>query len=256
MKIVISLTTSPKRIMLLKTTINSILAQTVQPSKIILNIPEKFERTGEKYKIPNWCKSVPKLYINFCGKDYGPITKLLPTIYKLNKKNYKNLYIITIDDDIKYPENMIESYCEFLRRNPNIAVCGISGFNFINNKIIPVTDHSECHIIEAYASIAYLSSVFDDKFDQYLNEVLSDLNCKYSDDFIISNFLGLKRIPRMNLKLDNFNRQTFLNNGSILNIGLNDDALHKGGCIFTPISNGERYKEAARFLKSKNLLAF
>ena len=50
MKIIVSLTTSPKRILLLKQTINSILNQTVDCTKIIINIPYKFNRTNEKYE--------------------------------------------------------------------------------------------------------------------------------------------------------------------------------------------------------------
>ena len=48
-RIVVSLTTSPKRIRLIETTIYSILNQTVPPSIVQVNIPHKFSRTEETF---------------------------------------------------------------------------------------------------------------------------------------------------------------------------------------------------------------
>lgn len=255
MKIIVSLTTSPKRIFNIKPVIYSILNQTVKPSKLVLNIPNIYERTNEKYEIPLWLTLEKKVHLNFCKKDYGPITKLVPTLKLISNKKYKNCYIITIDDDIRYPLNMVETYYKFLTDNPHVYAAGLSGFNFINFRIYPILTHTSVHILEAYASVIYFASIFDESFNKYLDITMYNPSCKYSDDFIISNYLGLKKITRLNLSLPNFNRTQFIESGSILKIGLENDALHKGGCKFSPTLNSERYIEVANFLESKKLLS-
>ena len=48
-KIIVTLTTTPKRLPLIEQTLSSILNQNVKPDKIIINIPSIFKRTGEVY---------------------------------------------------------------------------------------------------------------------------------------------------------------------------------------------------------------
>ena len=75
--IVISLTTSPKRISNLKPIIDNLFNQTMKPDKIVLNIPHIFKRTNQKYDIPKYLYH-NDIIINRVD-DIGPITKILPT---------------------------------------------------------------------------------------------------------------------------------------------------------------------------------
>jgi len=257
MKILVSLTTSPKRISLLKNTINSILKQTVQCSKIILNIPEKFGRTNEYYDIPDFIKSNPKIYINRTKKDIGPIMKLVPTLFLIKKLKYDNCYIITIDDDIVYLPHMIEIYLNYIKKD-KYMVFGISGFNFgLKKEINPISYGSCVDILEGYGSIIYNYDIFDLKdFKKYLSIVLRNKYCKFSDDLIISNYLELNNIKKVLINEILFNRKLLWDSSCILEYGNSDDALHNGAypeCLF---NNDKRYILALEYLKRKNQTYF
>lgn len=92
-KVIVSLTTYNKRIYDVYLAIESIMQQTVKPSKIILWLDENEFRPDN---IPNSLILQQKrgLEIRFCAniKSYK---KLIPTL-----KNYSNDIIITIDDDV------------------------------------------------------------------------------------------------------------------------------------------------------------
>ncbi|MBU6210212.1 MAG: hypothetical protein KGR22_09915, partial [Planctomycetes bacterium] len=53
-RIVVTLTTSPKRLLGLEPVLTSLHNQSVQPDEIHLNIPHIFGRTREPYTIPTW----------------------------------------------------------------------------------------------------------------------------------------------------------------------------------------------------------
>ena len=57
MKYVISFTTSPLRIYKLEPVLNALVKQTRKPDLIVLNIPNRFKRTGERYIIARPLKS-------------------------------------------------------------------------------------------------------------------------------------------------------------------------------------------------------
>jgi hypothetical protein len=257
MKIIISLTTSPKRILLLKETIYSIENQTIPCSKIIINIPSKFGRTNESYVIPYFIKNNPKIYINRTRKDLGPIMKLIPTIFLLDKLKIKKYIVITIDDDIKYLPNMIETYLNYVN-NSNYKVLGISGFNFgNNNEIIPITGTQAVDVVEGYGGVMYHYSIFElEKWKNYLYTILSNKTCKYSDDLIISNYLDLENINRYLIDDINLNRELLWSSGNILEYGNEVDALHNGGYPLCLYNNSDRYLLALKFLKRKNLTNF
>ena len=59
-KIIVSITTSPSRILMMEPVINSLLKQTYPPTLIRINIPKIFKRTKENYKIPIFITNNPK----------------------------------------------------------------------------------------------------------------------------------------------------------------------------------------------------
>ena len=80
MKVVVSFTTSPTRISKTKIMIDSILNQSRKPDFFLLNIPKIFPRTGRSYIIPDFIKNNDNIIINVIDRDYGPATKVIPTI--------------------------------------------------------------------------------------------------------------------------------------------------------------------------------
>lgn len=114
--IVVSLTTIPERIDFVDIPIKCMLLQTRQVNKIVLWLDEnKFSEAN----IPNRVLDLRKygLDIRFV-KDIGPHTKYLYAF-----KEYRNDCIVTIDDDIVYPRNLIERLWNAHEKNPK-AVCG------------------------------------------------------------------------------------------------------------------------------------
>ena len=101
MKYVVSFTTSPTRIHKCQEMLESILKQSRTPDLILLNIPHVFKRTGKEYVVP---ENVSRhVCVNKIKIDYGPGTKIIPTIDFLKKNGYdkNNTRIIYLDDDIK-----------------------------------------------------------------------------------------------------------------------------------------------------------
>ena len=104
---------------------------------LVLNIPKQSLK-GEKYIIPTIVNKLQgdKFIINYCEKDEGPITKLLPSLR--NKKINDNDIIIVCDDDIVYKEDTFKLLEEGVKHSPDkIAtmcfeiIMGYKGFAFI-----------------------------------------------------------------------------------------------------------------------------
>ena len=113
-KIIASLTSFPQRIEKIHKTIECLLTQTVRPDKVILwladsQFPKREESLPESLlRLRNF-----GLTISWC-EDLRSYKKLLPTL-----KEYPEDIIITFDDDIYYPKDVIEKlYNEYLK-NPN-----------------------------------------------------------------------------------------------------------------------------------------
>ena len=99
--LVLSLTSHPPRFPFLLTQLNRVSKQTLFPDLLVLNIAEE-----DYSEIP---KELAILDLPFAFEinlveNLGPGKKLIPTLIK-----YPTSTIITIDDDIDYPESLIES---------------------------------------------------------------------------------------------------------------------------------------------------
>lgn len=118
-EIIVSLTSFSHRVNDVYLTIESIFQQTQKASKVYLWLAER--------DFPNKEKDLPKSLINqmsrglevkFCEEDLGPYTKFFYTL----KENPKSL-IITVDDDILYPFDMIDQLYSAYKKEPNVIHC-------------------------------------------------------------------------------------------------------------------------------------
>ena len=135
-KYVVSFTTSPKRIKDCHRMVKSLIRQHRKPDLILLNIPKEFGRTGETYEIPPTLPSC--VTINQIDRDFGPITKVWPTILYLRSQSYdmSKTRIIYVDDDIYYPPRMVSTYAMLHRKYRRIpTIFCTSGFNYNNGSI-------------------------------------------------------------------------------------------------------------------------
>lgn len=149
MRIVGSMTTIPSRIASIERVIDSILNQTENLECLYLNIPK-----DKNYIIPSFLYKKKNLILNYCDKDYGPITKLIPT---LDVEKDDNVYIITFDDDRIVDKNVVKIIRKKISEYPNYALsfsgwC-IGSFPFYlechdkNDKDIEVDWIQGCHTI-------------------------------------------------------------------------------------------------------------
>lgn len=150
-----SLTTLPKRLIHLHDTLKSIQTQTRPLDKLYLNIPYE-TRKGEKYVIPSdLLDDIPyseRVIFNRC-KDYGSITKILPTL--LEEQDPETI-IISFDDDMIYDVNVVQSLYDGVKMyNTCVGMSGwvVGKFPFLYQSVHD-TDR-EVDWLEGKTAVAY-----------------------------------------------------------------------------------------------------
>ncbi len=103
-----SLTTTPLRIEHMEPTIKSLLAQ--GPKTVYLNVPYKFNKTGEDYVIPSWLnKYIETGQVTLIRlTDKGPATKFMG-LFEYEKGIDPEEYICVVDDDHVYNKNLLSN---------------------------------------------------------------------------------------------------------------------------------------------------
>ena len=250
MKFVVSFTTSPTRIGKCGPMIHSILDQTRKPDLFLLNIPEEFARTGETYNVPKYIRK--SLTVNRVTTDYGPATKILPTVVYLKAAEQTqthafdptNTRIIYLDDDIAYPPKMIESYEKMIAPGDN-NVWTATGFDFVNLNLSGKRAHNDtATIAEGYGSVCVPLKTFGDDFTEYMTRYTAIDNqiCRLSDDVILSNYYHKQRVGITIVNVPGFlSIHDMWRNKNILDYGNEGDALHLGAGG-TSDNNVDRYK--------------
>lgn len=117
-KMIVTMASFPKRIDKVWITIETIMNQTVKPKKIILCLAEDLFPNGEADLPKELLKQKSRgLEICFC-EDLWPHKKYFYTMQK-----YPDDVIVTIDDDIFYPENVLEQLWAAYQKYPNAVSC-------------------------------------------------------------------------------------------------------------------------------------
>ncbi|MBQ6012154.1 MAG: hypothetical protein IJL23_03465, partial [Alphaproteobacteria bacterium] len=140
-KIIVSLTSFPQRMKDIHYAIFSLLKQTVKPDKIILWLgKDKFP--NKEQDLPETLLNLKKfgLTIKWC-KDIRSYTKLIPAL-----KEYPDDIIITVDDDIYYPEYLVEKLYKAYLKNKNMVHClRAHKIKFNQDEtILPYNDWEKC----------------------------------------------------------------------------------------------------------------
>lgn len=138
-KVVVSLTSTPKRIKHITPMLNSLLDQTVRVDQIVLNIPE-----NDKYQVPEEYKNVCNIFTT--GKDYGSGTKFIPTLLREGECGVK---IILLDDDYIYGKDLIETLVKESDKHPGKSIYTgdefkASGGILIKPEFINKINHGKC----------------------------------------------------------------------------------------------------------------
>lgn len=203
LEVVLTLTTIPSRLNSsfqndIRDCLQSLLDQKFENYEIHLNIPYKYNLTGEEYIIPDWLNEMsdenPRLRI-FRGDDYGSITKILDTIKRIQDPE---CIIITVDDDLIYHEEMVsEQYKNQVERFHNSAV-GYDGIGALDNifrdtrnhYVVSVPCNVKVNLLQHYKTVSYKRKYFNDDF------FLDFVGKSWSDDIVISAYMGKQKIDK------------------------------------------------------------
>ena len=264
-KVVVSFTTSPSRMFSCTKMVEAIRKQTQAPDLFILNVPDVFARTGEKYVVPRQLTNV--LSVNRCGPDWGPATKFVPTIEFLKANNFDpGTRIIVIDDDWCYPSGMV---AEYAKADPTIAWT-LQGLKFSSKQGLPkkaenfesyltfseaaapfFSQHYQitkerranqwcllrlpnlqhnmfCDVLEAWNSFCVTLDMFKDDFMGYMRDAMTCDLTKFADDLTISNYLAKHGVERRVFLSPECNIQRLV---PIMTGILGEDALRNGGAL-------------------------
>lgn len=173
MKIIVSLTSWTKRIEQAKSTVDSILNQTRKPDRIYLNLDYDNFPKGMG-SVPEWVEEYNQkglIDVSFEAADMKVWQKIMPTIWRLDS-NFKDTIIITVDDDVSYPETYVEEvehnmanadwlctksdeytmgqYCVYGER-ALAALDNEVDYDFMKN--VPLDDHGIYWILQKYKLI-------------------------------------------------------------------------------------------------------
>lgn len=246
-KYVASLTTSPARISHIEPTLNSLLRQTRPPEMILLNLPDAFLRTGEAYDVPAWIHEMAT--VNRCGQDLGPATKLAPTVELLKSSPEtwgEGTHIVYADDDVDYPEGLIEAYDLAIQNETD--VWALSCMDFVDLHPRKARGHGQkAAVAEAFGSACAPLSLFQDDFLGYIRRWAMHLDTRLSDDVVISNYYHSKGAAPRTLNRPGISSHDLWNQGRILPHGMMADALHLGAGG-TSTDNTDRYTRAIQLL--------
>lgn len=148
-KLIVSLTSFPLRIGRLWIVIESLMRQTMKPDMIILWL--------SKEQFPNEMRDIPKRLVKLV--DRGLDIRFVSEDIRSYKKFYyvfqefPDDVIITADDDIIYPSNMIKSLYEKYRQSPEAVVARYCyEMKRKNNRLLSYRDWKFVSMIQNYNS--------------------------------------------------------------------------------------------------------
>lgn len=211
MRVVASLTTMPDKYSKLPRTLKTLHNQTHKLDAIYLSLPAQSRRLEIEYpplplEVTDLCTVVP------CT-DFGPITKILGGLLS---ENDDSTVIITFDDDMVYPNNIVEVLMNYHTKYPNSAI-GSSGmllkYNCPMCAITPNEDFFLYRIpkfsipnegrridsIYGYPGALYVRKFFPPNNrleNEFLNYALMTHDMFMNDDITISGYLSLQNVER------------------------------------------------------------
>lgn len=220
--IIVSLTSFPDRIDTVWITVSTILHQTVKPGKIILWLADE--------QFPKREEELPKKLLEM--KKYGLSIRFCDNLYPHKKYYYTmlenpNAIVITVDDDVFYPEYLIEELLMTSQNNPNVVCCTWAHRIVTDDsgKILPYDkwehgvkhcDHPEIKLIPiGIGGILYPPNILDERvFDK---DKLSAIALR-TDDLWLKTMELLKKTKAV--KLSKSYRQTYFTVINTQNTGL------------------------------------
>lgn len=216
---IVSLTTHGKRIYDVHAAIESIMQGSVKPNRIVLWVSEDYRKIILPLTLQKQMER--GLEIRYC-KDIRSYTKLIPAL-----KEYPKASIITIDDDIIYPHDLLECLIDAHIKYPE-CICANWIREFpreLEEKYISLlkwpqlfdTDEiSERFFFEGFAGVLYPPHSLD--AEVFNESVFLDI-CKYADD-VWFNAMALKAGTKVKYAWRHYSIASFIFNEGVQSVAL------------------------------------
>ncbi len=241
-RVIASLTTSPRRLMKMRDTLLSIVNQSTPPDLVVLNLPLVFERTREEYTIPDWLTKdkFPTVVVNRVEMDLGPITKLLPT---LEVVNHCVDYIWVVDDDQLYNSQQLEYMLDCATTKEGVlCLSGLQRRMLDGVATFREMDLQEARVdvFEAYAGVLLPREAIGlPTFKPYVMKAIQDPDCCFSDDLITSTYLERRGVLVQKIGSSAVSIDEHWRSRRVLQYGRQADALSR-----QQVSTVDRYSKA------------
>jgi hypothetical protein len=194
MRVVVSLTTIPGREELVRKSISSLLRQTRPPEAIYLWLPrEHFGGEVDRFRRPGVDVRIEP--------DQGPAMKLLPT---LEIETDPDTAIITVDDDVEYPPQLIEKLVKTSGLLPEHAI-GFTGWSVVagtldaatlahmNDDVPAASFFQPVQVLEGTRGVLYRRRFFADDIARHSRALAA---FRYHDDILFGGYLASRGITR------------------------------------------------------------
>jgi hypothetical protein len=192
MRIIATMTTIPSRIDMILPVVESIISQTVKVEHLEINIPYKCVRTGESYNIPPWLEKVSNVKI-FRTEDYGPITKVAPTL--LRHQYDRQAYIWSIDDDCAYPANQLELLLRAHIPEKRRILTRYGGKLNSDGTVNFWYGEADVTMFEGFGGFFYPPACIANDFLDFVNITSANSECRASDDLVLSMYFNAIGLP-------------------------------------------------------------
>jgi hypothetical protein len=197
--VVVSFTTIPDRIHRIAPMIKSLMDQDMRPHRIYLVVPKFSKRENKPYQIPPEIETNPHITVLRAEKDWGPATKLIPTV--LHERHRPETRIIVVDDDTLYPRKLISTFTNsseqypdaaFTSRGWNIPAAFVhqNRINVVSSKISQMTP---VEVVQGASGYLVKPRFLEAQFFDYKNAPAAAF---FADDIWVSGHLASQKIPR------------------------------------------------------------
>jgi len=195
------MTTTPARVAHIAPALFSVLAQTLPPTRIHLYVPETCLRTDEPYVIPEWLVHVaavhPALEVTRIEEDYGPATKLLPSLARYQGPDTR---LVTVDDDVILEAHTLEELMAASVKDPQSAY-GMMGVaadgRFVHAEWVAESGLERCAVtlLGGYRSVLYPRSAWNDSIWDDYRGITAVVKPFLSDDHLFAWNLLRRGVP-------------------------------------------------------------
>lgn len=192
-KIIVSLTSWPKRICNVATVVKSLLEQDIEPDIVQINLSkEEFKNKEQDFPkdLIELINSNHKVQIEWVDGNDGVFKKIIPTL----KKHYgKDYYLFSVDDDWIYRHDYIKMMIEYIENYNSDSFC-LSHSKIIGNRMIYKSVVFEKDFWEKLTEEAILTRIDDAYIEHYMRcknkkmanyrpSDVSDITKKYNQIF-------------------------------------------------------------------------